>query len=316
MNKDKLVEKIKEVKNNYGDGVFEEADRFYSLLSDIAPELFEERKVIKRAKDENVLYQVFELRKVKDSKVEDEIIKLKNLLKTTYGFSDKWIDLLVYSFAEAFNMVSNNNYPSCEENSFNIENKKIVNGYGEIDIGNSKKFETYCLHTLNDKYRAMYIGSGYTMIGKGAFSNRDDIEIVMIGSGVSHIKKGAFKKCKNLKYIVGAHDLISIASDAFSECVNLCAIYIDQGDFMSFAKILEKTEMHLDDKAFANCSNLQVIACKGNHDVDSVKKFCSSKKIQFKDFDEMQQDSIIRKELLFAFVEQIKIERIIEDKMR
>lgn len=313
MKKDKLVEKIKTITDKYGSDAFAEENLFYSLLTDIAPELIEERKVIKRAKDEKLLNRLLELRNVKDTEISDRINELKNMLKAAYGFSDEWVDLLVNSFAEAFNIVPNCS-PKITNCSFNIEDKKIIKGYGEIDSVTSKRFETYCLQTLNNRYGALYIGAGYTMIGKNAFSNRDDIEIILIGNGVSHIKKGAFKNCKNLKYVVGGENLISVASDVFSECENLCAIYLDQGAFMSFSDLFPRPEIQFDDRAFSNCNSLQIIACKGKYDVDSVKNFCTKRRIKFEDFEDMSEDSNIRKELSFSFVDLIKIERIIVKK--
>lgn len=313
MKKDKLVEKIKLITDKYGDDAFTEDSLFYALLTDMAPELIEERKVIKRAIDEKVLVRLFELRNIKDTEITEGINELKKLLKTACGFSDEWVDLLVYSFAEAFNIVSNCS-PLNTDNSFSIEDKKIIKGYGEIDSIASKRFETYCLQTLNNKYRAIYIGAGYTMVGKNAFSNRDDIEIILIGNGVSHIKKGAFKNCKNLKYIVGGENLISVASDVFSECENLCAVYLDQGALMSFSDLFPRPEINFDDTSFSNCNSLQLIACKGKYDIDSVKNFCTKRRIKFEDYDEMPEDSNIRKELSFSFVDLIKIERIIVKK--
>lgn len=314
MNIEKLVEKIKLIISSYGDSAFEEENRFYSLLGDVAPELTDERKVIRRAKDEGVLYRFFALRNIEDARIPDELNKLKFQLKTNCGFSDEWIDLLVYSFTAAFNVSSNNTSSSVPGCSSNLADKNIVLGSGELDLERSKHFESYCLDILDKKYRAMYIGAGYTMVGKSAFSNRDDIEILIIGNGISHIKKGAFKKCKNLKYIVGGNDLISIASDAFTECESLTAVYLEQGSSVSFSDIFKNPEIQVAETSFSNCRQLKVIACSGKEDVSSIKRLCSTNKIKFMDWEDMPEDSRIRQELLFSSVENINIKRALEDK--
>lgn len=130
---------------------------------------------------------------------------------------------------------------------------------------------------LNTKYQELIIPTGTTSIEKGAFRNRNDIEIVLADDSLEFIKKGAFANCNSLQCVYLGFGVRSIASDSFSNCSNLKLVYINlRGDeFEQIDRILgkEPQDLWISESAFSGCSQLKyIVSLSYSKKLDSICK--------------------------------------------
>ena len=186
-----------------------------------------------------------------------------------------------------------------EQIHLNMDEAKNVDSY----ISNDK--------LLDVEYRKLFIPKGTTSVGKGAFRNRTDFNIVLSDDDLKYIKKGAFSGCKSLRCVILGHSIQSIASEAFEGCSNLEIIFIDASDFQNeIRKTLGDDEIYLtiSDNAFQNCSNLKYIV---SHDFSKqLDNYCKTFQLLYlyydneekNDWDKLPVD--LHRMMLFARVHQ------------
>lgn len=379
-----LANAISSVTATYGVDILKDGNRFCSILGDIAPGLEKERKILRRAKDEDVFCLLLDAYHADTSKRASIISKIEYTLKSEAGFSDEWYLALMTGFSEAFswtlpvtktatvtptataptapatkkkyftkNIARNSfstspkqillpeKYNAVGEHAFDyiglsvhVDSITIPNGYVEIQryafhplkidqfisipdsvieiADNAFTLEKYAYvlcspnsyayqyctknylansvdgipqkpvfsrldkddsaqidtvsstdELLNTKYQEVIIPPGTTSVEKGAFRNRNDIELVFSDNKLQFIKKGAFANCTSLQCVYLGTGVRNIASEAFANCSNLRIVFIDRmGDWSSqFDAILDRSPetISISDSAFHGCAQLRYI---------------------------------------------------------
>lgn len=117
------------------------------------------------------------------------------------------------------------------------------------------------------------IPNGVTTIGKGAFADVDNLEIVSIPNSVITIDEFAFVGCGNLRYIYWGSNITLINHFAFDSCDSLQEVVIPDsvtdigwGVFSSCTNlqgvVIPAGITEIDKMAFKNCKNLVELRCK------------------------------------------------------
>ena len=133
-------------------------------------------------------------------------------------------------------------------------NTLTIEGTGEMN--------DYALQSPWDKYRSniknIFINSGVTSIGNGAFLFHSNVSSIDIPNSVTNIGGSAFYGCKGLTSVTIPNSVTSIGQMAFSGCTGLTSVTIPNNI------------TSIGSGAFGGCSGLaSIVVGSGNTQYDS-----------------------------------------------
>jgi len=125
---DNLGSSIKRIIEIDYEQAFSNAKRFLSLLDDLAPSELEGKKVFRRVITNELLLRFRVLNDVSECDTDLELLKIKKYLSDDMGLSEYWIETVISSFADAFDIIYLPSISSEEQQPFSKgdANKRIL----------------------------------------------------------------------------------------------------------------------------------------------------------------------------------------------
>lgn len=202
-----LADAIVSIINTYGVDILKDGNRFCAILGDIAPTLDKERKIIRRAKDEDVLPLIWEAYSVDATKRASILSKIEYRLKSEAGFSEEWYQTLKVAFSEAFSwgVPSVTQVPAVSTRKVPASKKKYL-------AKNTAK--TNMLSHFPDE---IHIPEDFTAIGWSAFEGwHSRVENIIIPDTITEIQDFAFCDIKVSGFVSIPNSVTSMGRHPFT----------------------------------------------------------------------------------------------------
>lgn len=294
----------------HGQGVFGE-NRLIGLLSDYAPSLGREKKLVKIAVESGAYKAICS---ASTSERKHTVEKYISILSETYFIDENWAkkallwclntiashnnnkNMLVFDVCDESyddNTVSSfkNNKISRNNPNENLEENRSSEDHTYMSIFENrlKKYngnesivvvpygiEIIDMHAfyVNQNIRNIIIPSTVKTIARSAFAYCPNLECIEFSEGLKSIEDGAFIQCKSIKSLKFPQSLSSIGESAFRECSCLERVELPE----SFKVIKEQT--------FQGCRNLKTVIFSKNLlkiCQDAFKDCASLKEVAFTD---------------------------------
>lgn len=262
----KLVTTIEEafqmIVERHGIEVFSEYKKLLGLLSDYAPSLVKERKLIKVAVEAGAYKALYEAVLISDLETKRTVKKYEALLHDNYFIDVVWArDVLRWcvealsSNANLNNIVSEQHFQN-EANSY--QNMKAGNSLGELDrmekkrivnpgngmIINNMELVKYTgnekmvvipdgIHIIrdyvfyaNNRMKKVIVPKTVKKIGENSFAYCSELYDVELEEGLEEIGEGAFMKCQSLESLKVPETVEKLGRLAFEQCRSLKRINI------------------------------------------------------------------------------------------
>lgn len=258
----------------HGQGVFGE-NRLIGLLSDYAPSLGREKKLVKIAVESGAYKAICDASTLERKHTVEKYI---SILSETYFIDGKWAEK---SLLWCLNAISSHNdkknmlvFDTCDKSYENnrvsaFENDKISKKSVDENLKNNKSSENHIymnvfknsLKKYTGNEAVVYIPYGIEVIAMHAFYVNENIRNVIIPSTVKTIARSAFAFCPNLECIEFSEGLQSIGDDAFCQCKSIKSLKFPQ----SLSSIGES--------AFYGCSSLERVEFPGSFEIIKERTF-------------------------------------------
>ena len=172
--KNDISQVISDIINKRGFEIIKEPKILCSMLDDLAPQAFAERKVIRRTLTANNelcenLYSVYPFRETISSV---EISKLKYMMNKDFGISDEWVEIIISSFGLKVKTSHSGNIGSSQDTcSMKVSAKLMIDGKKADYLGTMKNGQAngYGMAVFNngDVYEGDFIDG--KLMGKGKY---------------------------------------------------------------------------------------------------------------------------------------------------
>lgn len=203
-----LADAIVSITNTYGVDILKDGNRFCAILGDIAPTLDKERKIIRRAKDEDVLPLIWDAYSVDATKRTDILSRIEYLLKSEAGFSEEWCNILINGFSEAFawSMPITIATPAPAVITTPSEKKKYFT-------------KNIARNTFSASPKQIVLPEKYNVVGEHAFDyiwQSVHVDNITIPNGYIEIQRYAFHPLKVDQFISIPDSVVEIDDNAFT----------------------------------------------------------------------------------------------------
>lgn len=144
-----------------------------------------------------------------------------------------------------------------------------ISGAGEMPSFYSRDQIPWADYTYG-QIKGVFVGSGVTNIGKGAFAECAELEKAYISDGAENIGEYSFGNCVDLNYVRIPDSVTVIEEDAFWACCSLAEVTLPKGlkelrenafYYCAISKIdIPSTAEFIDSNAFTRCVNLSSVS--------------------------------------------------------
>lgn len=206
-----LADAISAITATYGVDILKDGNRFCAILGDTAPGLEKERKILRRAKDEDIFCLLLDAYQADTSKRTSIISKIEYTLKSEAGFSDEWYQILMTGFSEAFSWTlpvikTTTTAPAATVPTAPVSKKKYFT-------------KNIARNTFSTSPKQILLPEKYNAVGEHAFdyiSLSVHVDSITIPNGYIEIQRYAFHPLKIDHFISIPDSVTEIADNAFT----------------------------------------------------------------------------------------------------
>lgn len=202
---------LSELFSTYGIDILKDGNRLCAVFGDVAPSLEKERKILRRAKDEDIFCLLLNAYQADTSKRASIISKIEYTLKSEAGFSDEWYQILLTGFSEAFCWT----LPA-------IKTATVVPATTVPTAPAAKKkyfTKNIARNTFSTSPKQIVLPEKYNVVGEHAFDYIGlsvHVDSVTIPNGYIEIQRYAFHPLKVDHFISIPDSVVEIADNAFT----------------------------------------------------------------------------------------------------
>jgi len=165
---------INEIIKLDGVDILKDTRKFNTLFDDLAPELVEERRILHRVLNEDILNTLYNMIQFPELDRHTELLKLDKNIRDFFGFSTAWSYLVIASFAEVIGCENPlTEVDNVDEHS--SDNQSDGMDLFEINKMISKKIATGSFHALGIDESGYVIAVGDNRAGQCEVSGWSDI---------------------------------------------------------------------------------------------------------------------------------------------
>lgn len=274
----------------HGFEVIKQKSTFVSLLSDYAPTLEKERRVVKMALESGVYLELMSVSKTDEQEQAAAQAKAINKLNKDYLLDQVWAKQAVLWFVSQLGWTSVERevhkkiIPAKEVVKQENAAPKQVNKQPDASSVTPKSSGTSSIwmdirNGVLKKYTGhdwlVTIPEGVTEIAERAFYDNKTVEIIRLPATVNHIRKSAFSYCTKLREITMANGIETIEDWAFLGCTSLQSIVFPstvktigeltfQGCEQLEKVVLSDAICDIPERAFAVCKKLVSVTLPSN----------------------------------------------------
>ena len=206
-----LADAISAITATYGVDILKDGNRFCAILGDTAPGLEKERKILRRAKDEDIFCLLLDAYQADTSKRTSIISKIEYTLKSEAGFSDEWYQILMTGFSEAFSWTlpvikTTTTAPAATVPTAPVSKKKYFT-------------KNIARNTFSTSPKQILLPEKYNAVGEHAFDYIGlsvHVDSITIPNGYIEIQRYAFHPLKIDHFISIPDSVTEIADNAFT----------------------------------------------------------------------------------------------------
>ncbi len=202
---------LSELFSTFGIDILKDGNRLCSVFGDVAPSLEKERKILRRAKDEDIFCLLLNAYQADTSKRASIISKIEYKLKSEAGFSDEWYQILMAGFSEAFSWTLPAINHTTEAPGATVPTAPV----------SKKKYFTKNIarNTFSTSPKQILLPEKYNAVGEHAFDYIGlsvHVDSITIPNGYTEIQRYAFHPLKIDHFISIPDSVTEIADNAFT----------------------------------------------------------------------------------------------------